>query len=169
MGRLVKRFFVLVVLSTTATATRCGAGEHYQDTSFPCNADPKQFKIGSPTRTQQNSRGESSGKWFDQCRGHNGANSDYKSPATGMHTCVEMDKNVCGPGINKGSGMTKLAEGKEFCESMNAWLCTQEELTMPCVERTGCDYNYTWIWSSQSCVPDQAHFPGKTMCHLAAP
>jgi len=42
-------------------------------------------------------------------------------------------------------------DAKAFCEAAGARLCTLEEVTESCAERTGCDYDYTWIWTSTEC------------------
>lgn len=71
--------------------------------------------------------------------------------------CSESDKDAGGPGVELCSNFVTFSEAKFFCESkMQARLCTSEELKHSCAESTGCDYDYTWIWSSTPCTASAA-------------
>lgn len=78
----------------------------------------------------------------------------YRSP-TGSEICVAAVEN-CEPttcSVNKQcSGRLTWSDAKEFCYNMGARLCTQEELQLSCVERTGCDYDYAFIWGKDECT-----------------
>jgi len=50
------------------------------------------------------------------------------------------------------SKMVTWDEGKSFCEAVGGRLCTEGEIRNSCAERTGCDYDYTWVWTATPCT-----------------
>ena len=44
---------------------------------------------------------------------------------------------------------------------MKARLCTREEIAASCAERTGCDYDYSFIWTSSPCRPSEGFGAGR--------
>jgi hypothetical protein len=49
------------------------------------------------------------------------------------------------------SKMMVWDEAKKFCSYTGGRLCTVDELANSCTERSGCDYDYTFIWTSTRC------------------
>lgn len=61
------------------------------------------------------------------------------------------------------------SEAVKFCAAFGYRLCSTNELRLSCVERTGCDYDYTWVWSFEPCtVPGGAPGAGSPG-HFAMP
>merc|ERR1711871_1929137 len=144
----------------------CPEGTYYGGSAWSCNdKDRKDLGFGPPSWIFKVDGKKTNGR----CRGFDDANKEYKNPE-GEYICAESDLGALGyRGGDMCSMRMTFEEARDFCAGMNARLCSQDELAHSCAERTGCDYDYTFIWSSTPCNPSET-FGGKfTKGHLIAP
>lgn len=76
--------------------------------------------------------------------------------------CKIEEKECC-------SKQMPWTEAKRYCAAFGYRLCSIEELQNACAERTGCDYDYSWVWTMNRCKVPNGVPGGGTMGHIAMP
>jgi len=147
-----------VTEAPTVPKNRCPAGEVYTGSAWACDDKSLENEGFGPATWTKTSR----------CRGFDDKNMNYKNKK-GQHICVESDAGALGYKYgDKCSQKVTFEEAKAHCASMNARLCTNDELQHSCAERTGCDYDYVHVWSGSPCKPS-GKFKGGSKGHFVMP
>ena len=129
--------------SPTTSPDYCPRGWFLSGSEWACDDDSKKDLGYGPASWTHSTR----------CRGFFDKNKDFKN-GKGEYICTETDSGALG--YKYGDACSKRVtydEAVAHCASMKARLCTKEEIAASCAERTGCDYDYTWIWTSSRCKP----------------
>jgi hypothetical protein len=74
----------------------------------------------------------------------------YFKDIPGYDSAQYCDKDT--PTGNCCSGLMTHAEAQAFCSINGGRLCRNYEIENMCIARTGCDYDYSWVWGDQRCT-----------------
>ena len=89
------------------------------------------------------------------CEDKGWGGGSYFSPSHGLRTQLNFgDADVCAMSKLDGKcyGNADYFSAKALCDEQGARLCTAQELENDESHGSGCNYDYSWVWSSTPCV-----------------